>query len=132
LLTNLSLDDLPQKERDRQELLALEVTTQFRGQEAALAAQQAARAVAGGKLEQVGEAAEFSLANVTFPVKLFYLLNSAGLCSSSSDARRQIQGGAVRLEGEPIKEVDCTFETAAALEGKLLQVGKRKFVRLVA
>lgn len=131
LLTSLALDQLPEQARERQELLALEVTTQFRGQDAALAAQQAARAVAGGKLESVGEAEEFSLSKITFPVKLFYLLSEAGLCSSSSEGRRQIQGGAVRLEGEPIKEVDRTFENAAELQGKLLQVGKRKFVRLV-
>lgn len=131
LLTNLPLDQLPQQARDRQELLALEVTTQYHGKEAALSAQQAARAVAGGKLESVGEAVEFSLAEIQFPAKLFYILSAAGLCSSSSEARRQIQGGAVRLEGEPIKEVDRTFESADELAGKLLQVGKRKFVRLV-
>lgn len=130
LLTNLPLDQLPQQARDRQELLALEVTTQYHGEEAALAAQQAARAVAGGKLENVGEAVEFSLADIQFPAKLFYILSAAGLCSSSSEARRQIQGGAVRLEGEPIKEVDRTFESVEELDGKLLQVGKRKFVRL--
>jgi tyrosyl-tRNA synthetase len=131
LLTNLPLDQLPEAARDRQELLALEVTTQYHGKDAAVAAQQAARAVAGGNLDNVGEAVEFSLTNVNFPAKLFYILSAAGLCSSSSDARRQIQGGAVRLDGEPIKQVDRTFESAEELEGKLLQVGKRKFVRLV-
>ncbi|PSB21410.1 tyrosine--tRNA ligase [filamentous cyanobacterium CCP1] len=130
LLTNLPLNKLPEAARDRQELLALEITTQYHGKEAALAAQQAARAVAGGNLDHVGEAVEFSLANVQFPAKLFYILSAAGLCSSSSDARRQIQNGAVRLDGEPIKEVDRTFESVEELDGKLLQVGKRKFVRL--
>ncbi|GAB4384158.1 MAG: tyrosine--tRNA ligase [Elainellaceae cyanobacterium] len=131
LLTNLPLDRLPEAARDRQELLALEVTTQYHGEDAALTAQQAARAVAGGKLDDVGEAVEFSLDSVQFPAKLFYVLSAAGLCSSSSEARRQIQGGAVRLDGEPIKEVDTSFDSASELQGKLLQVGKRKFVRLV-
>lgn len=131
LLTNLPLDQLPQGARDRQELLAMEVTTQYHGKDEANKAQQAARAVAGGRPEDAADAAEFSLASIQFPAKLFYILNSAGLCSSSSDARRQIQGGAVRLDGEPIKTVDSTFESPDELHGKLLQVGKRKFVRLV-
>lgn len=131
LLTNLPLDQLPQGARDRQELLAMEVTTQYHGKDEASKAQQAAKAVAGGRPEDAADAAEFSLASIQFPAKLFYILSSAGLCSSSSDARRQIQGGAVRLDGEPIKTVDSTFESPDELHGKVLQVGKRKFVRLV-
>jgi tyrosyl-tRNA synthetase len=38
----------------------------------------------------------------------------------------------VRLDGEPITDLNQTFESAKALAGKVLQVGKRKFVRLVA
>ncbi|NJO43959.1 MAG: tyrosine--tRNA ligase [Cyanobacteria bacterium CRU_2_1] len=131
LLTNLPLDQLPGGARDRQELLALEVASQYHGEEAVLSAQQAARAVASGRPDDADNASEFSLDTIQFPVKLFYILNSAGLCSSSSDARRQIQGGAVRLDGEPIKEVDRTFNSPNELHGKVLQVGKRKFVRLV-
>jgi len=132
LLTDLPLDQLPENPRDRQERLAIEVTTQYHGQAAALQAQQAAKAVAGGKPEDAANAVEFSLNTIQFPAKLFYILSAAGLCNSSSEARRQIQGGAVRLDGEPIKVVDTTFETVSELEGKVLQVGKRKFVRLVA
>jgi tyrosyl-tRNA synthetase len=132
LLTDLPLEQLPQAPRERQELLAIEVTTQYHGQAAALNAQQAARAVAGGRPEDAADAVAFSLATIQFPVKLFYLLSAAGLCSSSSEARRQIQGGAVRLDGESVQEVDTSFETADQLVGQVLQVGKRKFVRLVS
>lgn len=131
LLTDLSLDRLPGGARERQELLALEVTSQYHGQEAALTAQQATKAVAEGKVNAVGDAVEFPLETVQFPAKLFYILSAAGLCSSSSEARRQIQGGAVRLDGEPVNQTDLGFESPDALQGKLLQVGKRKFVRLV-
>lgn len=67
-----------------------------------------------------------------FPSKLFYLLSVTSLCKGTSDARRQIQGGAVRLDGEKVGEVDRTFESAADLTGKVLQLGKNKFVRFVA
>ncbi|MCU0552329.1 MAG: S4 domain-containing protein, partial [Leptolyngbya sp. Prado105] len=66
-----------------------------------------------------------------FPAKLFYLVSAAGLCKSSSEARRQIQGGAVKLEGEKMGNGDLLFESPEALTGKVLQLGKSKFVRLV-
>jgi tyrosyl-tRNA synthetase len=37
----------------------------------------------------------------------------------------------VKLEGDRISTVDLTFDSADALNGKVLQVGKKKFVRLV-
>lgn len=42
---------------------------------------------------------EASLAAVNFPAKAFYLLAAVGICASSSEARRQIQGGGVKLDG---------------------------------
>jgi tyrosyl-tRNA synthetase len=63
---------------------------------------------------------------------LFYLLGASGLCASSGEGRRQIQGGAVRLDGDRINEVNLSFESPDELLGKVLQVGKKKFVRFVS
>ena len=71
------------------------------------------------------------MAGVEFPVKIFYLVAASGLCQSSSEARRQIKGGAVRLDGDRLTDENQTFETSENLSGKVLQVGKKKFVRLV-
>mgnify|MGYP001792939917 CR=1 FL=1 len=130
LLTRLPLDNLPENPRDRQKALALEITRQFHGKTAAQQAQQDAINLVqgGGEAEAVPE---FSLATVNFPAKVFYLLGATPLCPSSSDARRQIKGGAVKLEGDRISDPNLTFETPAELVGKVLQVGKKKFVRLV-
>jgi tyrosyl-tRNA synthetase len=68
---------------------------------------------------------------VTFPAKAFYLLAAVGLCPSSSDARRQIQGGGVKLDGEKLLDPNQEFASAAALEGKVLQLGRKTFRRLV-
>ena len=43
----------------------------------------------------------------------------------------KLKGGPVKLEGDRVSEVNLTFESAEALAGKVLQVGKKKFVRLV-
>jgi tyrosyl-tRNA synthetase len=54
------------------------------------------------------------------------LVGSLGI-ASTSEARRLIQQGGVRLNGEPADGVDVP---RAALEGALLQVGRRRFARL--
>lgn len=119
LLTDLALDELPTNPRDRQQLLAWTIVSHYHGKKAADEAKQ------GGAIP------EFSLAAVTFPAKLFYILNASGLCESSGEARRQIQNGGVKLEGDRISVVDLTFDSPDSLNGKVLQVGKKKFVRLV-
>jgi tyrosyl-tRNA synthetase len=68
---------------------------------------------------------------VVFPAPLYYILKVTGLCKSNSEAQSQISNGAVRLDGEKILDVNCTFESAAVLQNRVLQVGKKKFVRLL-
>jgi tyrosyl-tRNA synthetase len=46
---------------------------------------------------------------------------------SRSDARRTIEGGGVKLDGEPVSSLDLP---ASELDGRVLQVGKRRFRRL--
>ncbi len=133
LLTDLPLDDLPENPRDCQKTLALEIVSQLHGREVAQQTQASVIAmITQGKTADTELINEFSLTQVQFPVKLFYLLNVSGLCSTSSEARRQIEGGAVKLDGHKISEVDWTVESPSELEGRVLQVGKKKFVRLSA
>lgn len=132
LLTNRSLRELPENPRDRQKLLALDIVTQYHGPEVAQQAQEAALAlVQGSGKTQQDIVPEFSLASVQFPAKLFFIVAASGLCKSSSDARRQIQGGAVKLDGGRVDQVDLTFEDASTLAGRMLSVGTKRFVRLV-
>ncbi|TRU33838.1 MAG: tyrosine--tRNA ligase [Microcystis aeruginosa Ma_MB_F_20061100_S20] len=133
LLTNLPLDAMASNPREAQKQLAIEVVAQFHGTEEALKAQKTAQEIVlQGNTAASASVPEFSLAAVTFPLKLFYLLSATGLCKSSGEGRRQIQGGGVRIDSEKITDVDKSFETAEALAGKVLQVGKNKFIRFVA
>ncbi len=132
LLTKQDLAQLPENPRDRQKLLALDVVTQFHGEAAAKQAQKDAEAIVqGGAAGTAENVPEFSLSQVEFPAKLFYILNASGLCASSSEARRQIKGGAVKLDGDRISDDNYAADSPADLVGKVLQVGKTKFVRLV-
>jgi len=135
LLTDLDLAALPANPRQRQKVMALEVTRARHGLPAAQQAQADAANLVGGARGSGAAAAEVpevSLAVVNFPAKAFYLLSAVGLCSSSSDARRQIQGGGIKLDGEKIADPNVEFATAAALDGKVLQLGKKTFRRLVS
>jgi tyrosyl-tRNA synthetase len=129
LLTNLPLDQLPEDPRDRQKLLALDLVGQFHGKEIAEKTQQSVLSMIAGGQTETELVPEFSLAQQQFPTKLFYLIASSGLCPSSSDARRQIQGGAVKLEGQKIEQSDWVVESPTELVGKILQIGKKKFLR---
>jgi tyrosyl-tRNA synthetase len=62
------------------------------------------------------------------PIHLPAVLKRAGLVASSSEARRLIGQGAVKLDGELVREVDVPRELAA---GSTVQVGKRRFVTLL-
>ena len=61
------------------------------------------------------------------PVHLPALLVDALGIGSTSEARRLIAQGGVKLDGEPVLDVDVPRERLA---GKVLQAGKRRFVRL--
>lgn len=132
LLTDLPLEQLPEQPRDRQKLLAYHIVSQYHGEAIANETQQALAAmVIQGDMSQAEVIPEYSLAAVNFPAKLFYLLSATGLCSSSSDARRQIHGGAVKLNGTKVTDINQTFVRSEDLSGMVLQVGKKKFIRLI-
>jgi tyrosyl-tRNA synthetase len=61
------------------------------------------------------------------PVHLPKLIADAGLAGSTSEARRLIGQGGVKLNGEPVSALDLP---RSELVGALLQVGKRRFARL--
>jgi tyrosyl-tRNA synthetase len=134
LLTDLDLAALPANPRQRQKAMALEVTRARHGLAAAQQAQLDAATLVGGAAgagAADAEVPEASLAAVNFPARAFYLLSAVGVCASSSDARRQIQGGGVRLDGQKLADANQEFASAAELDGKVLQLGKRTFRRLV-
>ena len=55
------------------------------------------------------------------------VLAAAGLVKSNGEARRLIQQGAVKLDGEPLSELNYDRNV---LVGRVIQVGKRRFLAL--
>ena len=130
LLTNLDFTALPPNPREQQKILALEVVSKYHGLAAAIQAQTDAANLIGGST-QADSVPEFSVSAIEFPAKVFYLTSASGLCKTSSDARRQIQGGGVKLNGEKVVDANFTFDNAEDLIGQVLQFGKNKFVRFI-
>ena len=63
-------------------------------------------------------------------VYLAKLLAEAGLAQSAGEARRLIDGGGVKVNGEAVAP-KCYNVDPSLLEGAVIQVGKRKFAKLV-
>jgi tyrosyl-tRNA synthetase len=104
--------------------LARWIVTRSHGEEAARAAEEHFRRVVqqGEAPEEVPECSLPSGDTVHLPA---VLAEAFGL--STSEARRLIAQGGVRLDGDPVHELDLP---RGRLAGAVLQAGKRRFVRL--
>ncbi|MGH2795535.1 MAG: tyrosine--tRNA ligase [Actinomycetota bacterium] len=109
--------------------LAKEIVGLYHGADAAVAAER--------RFDQVHVAREVpkDIPTASIPaaavadgvVHLPAVMVALGLASSTSKARDQIKQGGVRLDGEPVTELDVPFE---GVDGRVLQAGRRNFRRL--
>ena len=70
---------------------------------------------------------EHKMAITEEPVFVPQLLSDAGLTASNGEARRSIKAGAFKIDGEK-----CNEEHIVLKDGMVLQVGKRKFIKIVS
>ncbi len=113
--------------------LAKNIITAYHSAEAAEAAEEAFDRVF--KESQLPE--DIAEVHVEVPVNeegLVYLaglLKDAGLAPSTGEARRLIDGGGVKIDQQPVAPKSYNIEPALLHPGVVLQVGKRKYARLV-
>jgi len=105
--------------------LAFRVVTEFYGEEGAQQGQRHFETVIQG----AGIPDDMPTFAVSEATRVIDILADAGLTSSKGDAKRQIKGGGVKLDGEKVDEIDA--ELVLDVLPAVLQVGKRKFVRVV-
>jgi tyrosyl-tRNA synthetase len=109
--------------RDAKMQLAREIVDIYHGEEAGASAEEQFRLV----FQKSELPADIPVAAVRGGERLVDLMVDQGLAKSKSDARRLVEQGGVKLGGEPVKDPNGVVP----LEGDpVLQVGKRKFVRL--
>jgi tyrosyl-tRNA synthetase len=125
--------------RDAKEELALVVVGRYHGAAAARqAAQEFARIFREGGLPEDIEEVNFGRQNLAKispdlpagPISAYWLphiLTGTGLAASTSEARRFINQGGVKVDGEKISSPEATLPAGKTC---LIQVGKRRFKRV--
>lgn len=108
--------------RDIKMELAREIVSIFYGDAAAAAGEEHFKHVFQ-EHELPQDMPEYKLAG---PVNIVTLIVQARLAPSKSEARRLIEQRGVKLDGQPVENVDTVIEPGP----QVLQVGKRKFLRL--
>lgn len=110
--------------RDVKMELAREIVSIFHGEGAAAEAEAHFRTV----FQQGRLPVDMPAQTVSGPLQVVDFLVSAGLARSKSDARRLIEQGGVRVDGQSITDVDAVLE----VDGEaVVQAGKRRFVKVV-
>ena len=109
--------------RDVKMELAREITSIFYGDDAAQAAERAFVSV----FQQHALPDEMEEVQIAQPMNIADLLIFTQVAKSKNEARRLIDQGGVKLDGATISGATTMIEVDAP---KVLQVGKRKFVRL--
>ena len=140
LLTFLPMDEVRRlgalegaELNEAKKVLAFEVTKLVHGEEAAVQAEAAAKALftggpAGGDITTLTLSAQ----ELSEDARISTMLVRSGLCKSQSDARKQIEQNAVSVGSEKIADVTAVL-TAEQLsgDGVLIRKGKKGFCRVI-
>ncbi len=115
------------------EILAFELTRDVHGEEEAIKAQEAAKALFadGANMENIPSVEVSEDVFVDGCVDVITLMQKADLAASRSEARRNIEQGGVEVNGVKVTELGYKVEKASLIgEGIILRRGKKKFVRV--
>ena len=107
-------------------LLARSVTGLYWGDEAAAESEAAFDRLF--RDHRIPEEVEEAALPAGDPIHLPSLLRELGLATSGSEARRLIEQGAVKINGQKVLSEDVV---RSGLAGAVVQVGKRRFIRLI-
>ncbi len=109
--------------RDAKMHLAREIVSIFHGDEAALQAEEHFKTVFQ-QHELPPDMPEYAMSG---PISLPDLMVAAGAAPSKREARRLIEQGGVKLDGQEINSIEAIVTPGQA---QVLQVGRRRFVKL--
>ena len=140
LFTELPLDEIARIEKlegaeinEAKKVLATEATAMLHGREEAEKAANAARtAFEEGAISADMPTVEIEATALGAGLGLLNALVQAGLCSSTSDARRQIKGGAVRVNDAQMSDEKAVVTSSDLTSDGVvkLSLGKKKHVLL--
>jgi tyrosyl-tRNA synthetase len=125
LLLDRPLPEVPPVEQKRE--LARSLVRTFYDEDAVTDAEEYFNALARREIPE--DAPEVALPDGG-EIWIVDLITLTGFAKTNGEARRFIRGGGVRLDGETIRDETLSLPTQS-LAGKVLQVGKRRYARLV-
>ena len=135
LLSDISLEEFEALKRgikdgsinpkDAKKRLAREIVQRFHGEEAAKRAEEHFERVFERK--ELPEDIELYQIKSEEPIWICKAMAEAGLVKSSSEGKRLIKGGGVKVDGKRVEDEGMTLEPGKEY---LIQVGKRRFKRL--
>ena len=131
------IDEMDQWEGSKlntaKEILAFELTKLVHGEEEAVKADEAAKALFSGQnaenMPKAGLAAEDFTDGI---IDILAVLQKSGLVPSRSEGRRAVEQGGVTVEGEKVTDIKTTYgKDAFEGEGLVVKRGKKNFKRVV-
>ena len=132
LFTRLPLNEINEMvEKDiitAKKVMAFEITKLIHGEDEAIKAKQ----MSENLFSQGGDDAPvYQLDKTELDINICDLLVKTKLCSSKSDARRMIEGGAISMKGEKVNDFSLVV-TATHFENNsiLLKKGKKSFIKV--
>jgi len=138
LFTTLPMDEIARlaalggaEINDAKKVLATEVTAILHGRAAAEeAAETARKTFEEGALAESLPTIEVAAAELDTGIGLLSLMVKAGLAGSNGEARRHIQGGAVRINDQPVSDEKMSVGSGEIGNGGVvkLSLGKKKHI----
>ena len=115
------------------EILAFELTSMVHGDEEAKKAKASAKALfAGGGSSENMPTTELTYADlIGGGIDLMSLLVKTGLCTTKSDARRNIQQGGVTVDDVKVTDIGKSFGGEELKNGVILKRGKKNFNKVI-
>lgn len=110
--------------RDAKMQLARTIVRLYHGEEAALEAEEEFKRVFQQRAMPT-DIPEYAMDAPTEPIFVPQFCTDTGLTASNGEARRSIKAGAFKVNGEKYTEENLKLE-----DGMIIQVGKRKFVKI--
>lgn len=111
------------------EILAFELTKLVHGEEEALKAQEAARALfsGAGSLDNMPTSVLTDDNFTEGSIDIISILTATGLVPTRSEGRRAVEQGGVSVDGEKITDVKAQFEKDKFTDGVVVKRGKKNF-----
>ncbi len=117
---------------EAKEILAYELTLLIHGEEEAKKAQESARALFGSGNAEDMPTAELTAADLKDgKADILTIVHKSGLCTSRSEARRNVQQGGVTVDGEKVTDIAAAYTEEQLKEGLVVKRGKKNFKKVL-